>query len=199
MKYTISWQKKRTACSFKYHPWHKAVKKLWVTYSVARKALGAGEGDHSTRTRETDMLSSGGMGEPSAICSPTHAQATTVSRLTAQGCWDTGWETLTRDQEIHWIRASCFARTSSLCSCGSSWVIVLVRFTQSICAPPSCQPVFSKGWLASQVKHASELGQSECVRGCLCSCLAVSCGPFNLHCLSMNWNALVWGETHGAV
>lgn len=66
MKYTTSWQKKRMACSFKHHPWHKAVKKIWITYSVTRKAPGARQVNLSTSTRETDVLSSGGMGEPSA-------------------------------------------------------------------------------------------------------------------------------------
>lgn len=78
MKYTISWQKKRVACSFKYHAWHKAAKKLWITYSVTRKALGARKGGQ----RQRGFLS-GAMGEPSATCSPMHAQAATASRLTA--------------------------------------------------------------------------------------------------------------------
>lgn len=65
MKYTTCWQKKKMASSFNHHPWHKAVKQIWITYSATKKALGARQVNLSSRTREIDELSFGGMGEPS--------------------------------------------------------------------------------------------------------------------------------------
>lgn len=190
MKYTTCWQKKRMACSFKHHPRHKAVKKIWVTYSVTRKGLEARQGNLSSRTRGTDVLSSGGMLELSASA----AQYTGWLLLSADwqpwGVWTHGgrhWAVIRKCTLFlcHvWHRTPALALTPLF---ASSKAAVLV----------SKQPVLNRGWPQPQVKHVRELGQSEFVRNCLCSRFAVSYGPLNLP--YSDWKYLGLGEIHGAV
>lgn len=131
MKYTTCWQKKRMACSFKHHPRHKAVKKVWITYSVTRKAPGARQGSLSSRTRETDVLSSGGMGEPSAYAAQYMCRLLLSAHWQPKGVWTHGgkhWAVIRKCtlflqsvllwQLLHYL--PCLLHPKQLCLCPSS-------------------------------------------------------------------------------
>lgn len=182
------------ACSFNHHPWHKAVKQIWITYCVTRKALGARQVNLSSRTRETDELSFGGMGEPSPYAAQYMCRLLLSTDWQPKGVW-------THDGR-HWpvIRKG----TVFLCHVLhriSVFAAVATLALPSLLHPkqlnPTKQPVLSRGWPLSQVKHVRELGQSECVRSCLCSHFSVHYDPLDLH--NSDWKCRGLGEIHGPV
>lgn len=184
MKYTPCWQKKRMVCSFKHHPRHKAVKKIWITCSVSREALGARQANLSSRTREADVLSSGGMGEPSV---PVQAPPTDWQ---PEGVW-ARWETLTCDWEMRSIPVTCLAQSSRLCCSGSS--CLTSWFASPSAAVPHQQPAHGRAWALLRLNTWGNRS-NECARSCLCSRFAVPYGPLSLPCC--DWKCFGLGAIH---
>lgn len=183
MKYTTCWQRKRMACSFNHHPRHKAVKKIWITYSVTRKALGARQVNLISRTREIVVLFSGGMGEPSAYatCAGYYRQQTGSPRVF-------GFPVGNTDLSVGNALYSWLMHCTELQSVLLWQLLHFLPCSLPLRQPsPTKQPGLSRGWPLFQVKRGRELGPSECVGSSLCSCFTVSYGPLNLH-------ALLWLE-----
>lgn len=183
MKYTISWQKKRMACSFKYHAWHKAVKKLWITYSITRKALGARDGGHCTRTRETERISvwcNGGTFshmQPNA-CTGCYCQQTDRHK----GVWTQSGE--------HWpvIRKYTEFRHYVLHRPLVSAAVAVLELSSLLASPKAFVPHQAVSLYSAEDDLHLRLNVQvnwESLKGWFSSCLALSCGPAT--CVALVW------------
>lgn len=173
------------------------MKKIWITYSITRKALAARQGNLSSRTRERDVLSSGGMGKPSACAAQYMCRLLLLTDWQPKGVWTQGrkhWSvvrkcTLFLCHVLH--RTSVCAAVAALALPSLSASPKAVVPHQAACTQQRLTPV--------SVKLVRELGQSECVREEL--------SLFTFCCvLWPSQPALLWqemplglGEIHGPV